>query len=93
MLPWSKLKCGRAAAFAACTADDSHSHRTHGTAAGPHSSLDKTSGNLRAARERAELLEIEATAERRAHFTLGRALHFETTIMLVDVSTGLENPG
>ena len=37
--------------------------------------------------------EIEATAERRAHFTLGRALHFETTIMLVDVSTGTENRG
>jgi hypothetical protein len=43
------------------------------------SSLDKTSGNLRAARERAGLFEIDAIADRRTHFTLRRALHFETT--------------
>src|SRR3954470_9360799 len=37
-----RAKSGRAAAFAACTADDPRGSRTHGTAAGPHSSLDQT---------------------------------------------------
>jgi len=65
---------GRAAAFAACTADNSrrapHAHmgrRRNAFESG------KTSGNLRAARERTGLLELDTIAERRSHFTLRRA--------------------
>jgi hypothetical protein len=86
------LKSGRATAFAACTADDSRGHRTHGAAAGPHSSPDKTSGNLWAACECAGLLEIDAIADRRTHFTLRRALHFETTSNAVCVGTRCGEP-
>jgi putative sigma-54 modulation protein len=44
-----------------------------------HASLDKTSGNVRAARERAGLREIDAMADRPTHFTLRRTFHCETT--------------
>jgi hypothetical protein len=63
-------------------------HAWHGD--GTASSLDQISGNLRAARERTGWFEIEAIAERRTHFLLGRALHYETTITSLDVTGGLE---
>jgi hypothetical protein len=84
--------CGRAAAFAACTADDSRSHDTHGTAAG----RIRVSQVIRQAAGRARtrrILEIDTIADRRAHFTLRRAFHFETTNVTVCVGTTGESGG